>query len=102
MGWQDEDFIYLLPDASFQAVAEFCREAGEFFPVRCDRLLRDFNREEVSECAAERNTTTARVGGQTRRVLKLRRDRAEALLGEPLPGSIDPVTAVTNVTASEE
>jgi hypothetical protein len=99
VGWQDENFIFLLPDASFQAVAQFCREAGEFFPVRCERLLRDFNREEVSECAAGRNTTTARVGGQTRRVLKLRRDRAEALLGEELPSSLD---FVTDVTASRE
>ena len=92
VGWQDKDFIYLLPDASFQAVAQFCKEAGEFFPVRSERLIRDFNREEVSECTAGRNTATANVGGQKRRVLKLRRDRAETLLGEALPGSLDSVT----------
>jgi hypothetical protein len=99
VGWQDGEFIYLLADASFQAVARFCKETGEFFPVRSERLLRDLNREEVSECAEGRNTTTATVGGKKRRVLKLRRDRAEALLGEGLPGSLDSGTAGT---ASEE
>ena len=99
---EDEDFVYLLPDASFQAVAQFCRESGEFFPVRSERLLRDFNREQVSECAAGRNTATVNVGGQKRRLLKLRRDRAEVLLGEALPGSLDSGTAGTAGTASEE
>jgi hypothetical protein len=99
VGWQDADFIYLLPDASFQAVARFCREAGEFFPVRSERVLRDFNREGVSECAAGRNTTTATVGGRKRRVLKLRRDRAESLLGEALPGSLDSEDSGTEGTA---
>ena len=102
VGWQDGDFIYLLPDASFQAVAQFCKETGEFFPVRSERLMHDFNREEVSECAARRNTTTVNVGGQKRRVLKLNRDRAEALLGEALPGSLDSGTKGTAGTASEE
>jgi hypothetical protein len=99
VGWHDEEFIYLLADASFQSVSRFCREAGEFFPVRSERLLRDFKREGVSDCAEGRNTTTATVGGQKRRVLKLWRDRAEALLGEALPGSFDTGTAGT---ASEE
>ena len=99
MGWHDGDFIYLSPDGSFQAVARFCREAGEFFPVRSERVLRDFNREGVSECAAGRNTTTATVGGRKRRVLKLRRDRAESLLGEALPGSLDSEDSGTEGTA---
>jgi hypothetical protein len=102
VGWQDGDFVYLLPDASFQAVAQFCKEAGEFFPVRSERLMRDFNREEVSECAAGRNTTTVNVGGQKRRVLKLRRDRAEAFLGEALLGSRDSGTEGTAGTAPDE
>jgi hypothetical protein len=102
VGWHDEEFIYLLADASYQSVLRFCREAGESFPVRRDRLLHDFNREGVSECAEGRNTTTATVGGQKRRVLKLRRDRAEALLGEALPGSLDSGTEGTAGTTSEE
>jgi hypothetical protein len=102
VGWQDAHFLYLLPEASFTAVASFCREAGEFFPIRSDRLLRDLNREEVSDCATDRNTNTATVGGQKRRVLKLRRDRAETLLGEAMPGSADSGTEGTAGTASEE
>jgi hypothetical protein len=102
VGWRDQDFVYLLPDAAFQAVVRFCREAGEFFPVHRERLLRDFNREGVSVCAAGRNTTTAWLGGQKRRVLKLRRDRVEVLLGEALPDSSDSGTEGTAGTASQE
>jgi DNA polymerase-1 len=102
VGWQDEDYIYLLAEASFNCVSRFCRDSGELFPVRSERLSRDFNREGVSECSTGRNSATARLGGQQRRVLKLRRDRAENLLGEPLPGSAFSGTVETSGTASEE
>jgi hypothetical protein len=98
IGWQDEDFVYLIPEAAFQAVARFCRDSGEPFPVRSERIWRDLNREGLSESATGRNTTTARLGGAVRRVVKLKRVEAEALLGEALPS----VTAVTAVTSSEE
>ena len=96
VGWQDTDFVYLIPDVAYQAVARFCRDAGEFFPVRCDRLIRDLNREGLSECSDGRNTATVRVGGQVRRVVRLKRIESEALLGEPLPGGETHVTAVTS------
>ena len=97
VGWQDEDFVYLIPDAAFQAVARFCRDSGEFFPVRSERLFRDLNREGLSECNEGRNTTTVRLGGQVRRVVKVRRADAEALLGEALPGAATDVTTVTGL-----
>lgn len=99
LGWQDADYICLIPDAAYQAVARSCRDAGEFFPVRSDRLFRDLNREGISECSEDRNNATVRVGGQVRRVLRLKRIESEALLGEALPGD---ATAVTAVTGSEE
>lgn len=95
LGWQDADFVYLIPEAAYQAVARFCRDAGEFFPVRGDRLIRDLNREGLSECSDGRNTATVRVGGQVRRVVRLKRIESEALLGEALPGDATLVTAVT-------
>lgn len=101
LGWQDAEFIYLIPDAAYQAAVRFCRDAGECFPVRSERLFRDLNREQLSECSPGRNTAVARLGGQVRRVIKLKRVAVETLLGEAMPGASD-VTAVTNVTSSEE
>jgi hypothetical protein len=73
VGWYDDESVFLLPEAAYLAVARFCRDSGEAFPVRRDRLLRDLKREGVSECETRHTTTNTRVGGQVRRVLRLRR-----------------------------
>ena len=86
VGWQDEEFIYLIPEAAYRAVIQFCRESGEPFPVRSVRLLRDLEKEGLSDCSEGRHTATVTLGGQKRRVVKIWRERAEALLGEALPG----------------
>jgi hypothetical protein len=101
VGRHDGEFIYLIPDAAFQAVARFCRDAGEFFPVRSERLLRDLNKEGLSDCAEGRNTTTVTLGGQKRRVVKIWCDPAEALIGETLHGFSNAGTERTARTASE-
>jgi hypothetical protein len=97
VGWQDPEFVYLMPDAAFNAVARFCKDAGEFFPARSERLFRDLNREALSSCAEGRNTATAILGGQKRRVVRIVREKAEELLGEALPGSLSVRTAGTGI-----
>ncbi len=97
LGWQDEAGLYLLPEASHMAVARFCREAGEPFPVRRDRLLKDLALEGLSECDAERHTRSARVGGVKRRVVCLKRPEAVALLGEDFPPLSPLVPAVPGI-----
>jgi len=71
LGWRDDESFYLLPEATFSAVVRFCRDTGEHFPVRQERLKRDLAKEQISKCDAGRLTTTTRVGGHTRRVLQL-------------------------------
>jgi len=101
VGWQDEDFVYLLPEASYQALARFCRDVGEPFPVRIARLREDLNKEGISESSTGRNSATVIVGGQKRRVWKLKRQAIEALIGETLPGSKEIGTDGTAGTAPE-
>jgi DNA primase catalytic core len=92
--WFDQDSLYLNPEAGFQAVARFCREAGESFPVRQGRIMKDLDQEGISECDPGRHSTTAKIGGHSHRVLKLKREMVERLLGSDL--SIpDEVTTVT-------
>lgn len=103
VGWEDEEFLYLIPDAAYQSVARFCRDSGELFPVRSERLLRDLNKEGLSDCSEGRNTATINLGGQKRRVIRIKRDQAEALIGESLPSSYSFTgTSRTTGTASGE
>jgi hypothetical protein len=97
LGWQDEEALYLLPEAAHMAVARFCRDAGEPFPVRRERLLKDLALEQLAECDAERHTRSARVGGAKRRVVYLKRPEVVALLGEDFPSLSPLVPAVPGI-----
>jgi hypothetical protein len=86
LGWYDAERIYFLPEAAFRAVAEFSRRAGEAFPVRRTTLLRNLKREGISECDPERTLKNIQTihNQNPSRVLCVRREAAERLIGEPL------------------
>src|SRR5262249_17455200 len=71
VGWKDAEWLYLLPDAAFKAVATFCRDSGEPFATRQGRLRRYFQKEGLSECDPERLTKVTKVGFGSYRVLQL-------------------------------
>jgi hypothetical protein len=96
LGWRDERFLYLIPEAAYQAVAHFCRDAGEPFAIGFDRLKSDLRNEGLSEVEAGRRTKTANIGNTTTRVLQVRRKKAEDLLGERFP-SKSPVLPLSPV-----
>src|SRR5262249_2304713 len=56
VGWSDDNFLYLLPEATFSTVVRFCRDTGEPFPIRQERLKRDLWKEGISECDPKRHT----------------------------------------------
>ena len=70
IGWRDADNFYLLPDATFQAVARFCRDTGDHLP-RSERLRRDLKKDGLSKTHKDRLTATAWVGTKSQRVLQL-------------------------------
>jgi len=85
VGWQDEEGLYLVPEAAHQAVSRFCRDAGEPFPVRRERLQKDLALEGLTECDPGRHTKKIRLGVITRRVLSLKRQVVADQLGEDFP-----------------
>lgn len=85
IGWHDGEFLYLLPEATFAAVVRFCRDTGEHFPTRQERLKRDLAKEGISECETGRFTNNLWVGRHTRRILKLKVDAIQTLLGAGIP-----------------
>jgi hypothetical protein len=82
LGWLDEEAVLLIPEASFLAVARFCRDTGEAFAVREYRLREDLLREKLAFADKGRRTTTVKIEGGVRRVLGLHRAAIEELLGE--------------------
>ncbi len=93
VGWQDEEAVFLLPEAAHHAVSRFCRDAGEPMAVRRERLQKDLAMERLTQCDPGRHTKVERVGGSPRRVLSLKRQAVADLLGEDFP--LPPVTGVT-------
>lgn len=85
IGWQDDEWLYLIPEAAFAAVVRFCRDSGEPFSLNRKRLYWELRQDGISEGDAEHQTTTARLGGRTRRILKVNRPEVERLLGEAVP-----------------
>lgn len=94
LGWIDVDALYLIPEASLRAVAKFCMEAQQPFPIKRERLLRDFAQDGISERGQDRHTVSVRINGKVERVLKLHRAKAEALAGGEFAGAYPAVAAV--------
>jgi CHC2 zinc finger/Domain of unknown function (DUF927) len=80
VGWRDADYLYLLPDATFQAVARFCHNTGDHLP-RAERLKRDLKKDGISECDADRLTRRVRIGNHLPRVLQLNIGAIEKAFG---------------------
>ena len=72
---------------AYTEVARVCRDAGEPFTTREERLRRDLAREDFTVCDPERQTKTIRVEGKTHRVLCLKRSMVEELIEEGLPNA---------------
>jgi len=70
VGWRDPEYLYLLPDATFQAVARFCHDTGDHLP-RSERIKRDLKKDGISECDGDRLTKRVRIGDLLPRVLQL-------------------------------
>lgn len=95
LGWQDDTFLYLQPDAAFQAVSRFARDAGEPFPITQSRLRKELEVDHISEPDTGRTTASVWVGGSTRRVLRLRRTAVEKMVGQAGASASPDLTTLT-------
>ena len=81
LGWRDDEWFYLLPEATFATVSRFCRDTGEQYPIRENRLRKDLVQAGISDCNAGHLTTTKRIGTDVHRVLKLNIKKIEVITG---------------------
>ncbi len=93
IGWQDEECVYLLPEAARRAVAAFMRDSGDawsYTPTTLHRAL--VSAGVVVPGPDGRPETQARVGGQKRRVLKMPAERLRLEEGPEIPSPLSPST----------
>lgn len=77
VGWVDDNYIYLLPEASFKEVASFYRESGSGFPVK-EKALREYLRQEgVTEVDQGRTSKLERINGIRPHVLKIHKENMQ-------------------------
>ncbi|WP_437656740.1 DNA polymerase [Sorangium sp. So ce1182] len=77
IGWQDKDYLYLLPDAAYSAVVEALRARGQAMPLAARMLwsrLVDEGFVHGEEGRSTRKKLVGGVKGHRERVLWLRRD----------------------------
>jgi hypothetical protein len=87
IGWADEGYLYLHPDLAYAAVSEFARKGGIPFGIRPRALWDAMARSEKSLADPGRSTTTARIRGETKRVIKMPRS---AVFGPEVEEERDP------------
>ena len=96
VGWFDEDFAYLLPEAARRRVATFLRESGEAWSHSAHALHKALVRKGIVVPGPDgRPEMQVRVGDGKRRVLRL---RLTALRGGTVPGSVPGVSPVSDET----
>ena len=96
IGWFDQDFAYLLPEAARRRVATFVRESGETWGYSAHALHKALVRKGIVVPGPDgRPEMQVRVGDGKRRVLRL---RLAALRGGPVPGLVPGVSPVSGET----
>jgi len=93
IGWFDQDFAYLLPEAARRRVATFLRESGESWSHSAHALNKALVRKGIVVPGPDgRPEMQVRVGDGKRRVLRL---RLGALRGTPVPGLVPGLSPVS-------
>ena len=81
IGYEDENYYYLMLDASHKAVKRLCGEQDEGFAISAKSLAKALADEGLIEPGDNgTNTRTMRFGGRLKRVMLLRKEKANKLV----------------------
>lgn len=81
IGYEDETYYYLMLDASHKAVKRLCGEQDEGFAISAKSLSKALADEGlIEQDESGTNTKTMRFGGRLKRVMLLRKDKANKLV----------------------
>ena len=82
IGYEDENYYYLLKDAVHRQVRKLCEDQGESFSITALALTKALAEEGLSLRDGTKNTRKLDLGGTAPRMIWLRKDRAQAILDE--------------------
>ena len=82
LGYEDENYYYLFFESSQRAVKKFCDDQGECFTISTKSLGKALADEGFINIDTGENTRTMRFGSKTKRVLLLRKDMVEKVMGQ--------------------
>lgn len=81
IGYEDETYYYLMLDTSHKAVKRLCGEQDEGFAISAKSLAKALADEDLIESGDNgTNTRTMRFGGRLKRVMLLRKEKANKLV----------------------
>lgn len=81
LGYEDEEYYYLFFESTQRAVKKFCDDQGEGFTISTKALGKALADEGFINTETGENTRTMRFGSKTKRVLLLRKDMVEKVMG---------------------
>lgn len=75
IGWQDDNWLYLMPGQTFKVIQKFCRDQGSHFPVSENTLWKHLAEDgfiQIEDSGKERRLKVQKtIGGRKLRVIKL-------------------------------
>lgn len=84
IGYEDDVFFYLHSEIAHRAVKKLCEEQGESFSVSSKGLLKALAEEKLIETCAGQNTKAVRIGGKSKRVACLYKEKAKKIVDAAL------------------
>lgn len=81
LGYEDEEHYYLFFESTQRAVKKFCDDQGEGFTISTKALGKALADEGFINTDTGENTRTMRFGSKTKRVLLLRKEMVEKVMG---------------------
>jgi len=79
IGYEDDNFLYLLAEPAHKIVRQFCEEQGEAFTVSQKALLKQLAEDRLIQTAQGQNTKSLRFNGKSKRVVCLYKSLAEKI-----------------------
>lgn len=82
LGFENEEYYLLFFDLTQRAVKKLCNDQGEGFAISTKALGKALAEEGFINADGGENTRSKKIGGKSRRVLLLRKDKVHELMGE--------------------
>jgi hypothetical protein len=74
LGYYDNEYVYFIPTALWNAIQKFCRSEGRHFPVKSHTLYRMMREKGLLSTRGTENTRTERICGESKRFLIVKKE----------------------------